>query len=976
MTKPVYSHRRKVRSSKPGAVTTNVSGANNSIVDSKKIEYAEDPCHSNETPFCQMLSDFAHEIIPTNCLRDNDIKQGKDNHEVSSSSGLALLIREHLVSEMLQNVDSNARSISRRQNKQHSLTQCNYSSNDDKTGEAKAVLESKHNNNSKDRQVTNIPALLIPTSCSSESTTILDRFLEDQMSTLVYSRVSENKNLLRPFLESVLAQQEERSGIRYTLRTHLKKALPSTEYSCHVQFSEVNAAITAIACPDCRGAVRKVIKSEFCLEVLPPPDDSIIETYNDDNAFDYIAMEEGANTKKVDEEKLIFRLVNPRNSRYENGDLLLPSSGWHLRRACLSSNSADSTSSSWTVEDILAMIKHYVIRTGFHHDTLVGARKVSDETISSICGGVESRVSGIAKEFRDMAKELEIQVEKFVNQQGEDQRRVEAHPEIANIDMRSFPVMLDTDKLCCKVIERLLLIVVNVAFCVRRIVAKHCATMASRNKAVEACAWAIEPCKDLWKTFWFNVDSCCEHINIYEEQLFGIGDRLGNIPAKYLNSRSRAVYRTLVDAKIRIVHKMLSSIDRIMNHQSLVQGHDCENWSTTFMKHIFTVDSFSEVLTEGSESSKEIGSSKVDENTIDKKFHEMLKYVAVTWSRTIQDDNIRKLRETHTCETRQFIALVNELTCECTNVQPLKDNLDSLLGSIEPSTLADRRSCYGTSLAELSLDWMLSTTSESEIKDCTGLPISVRMPLKLRRAMVVGSNQLYVSTCDGKNGKLRTVGLLVGLFIKGWLLEKYKEWHARRAEEELLTTIAGELNDTPSHSTNLRSTTDTPKQNTITKKTKRKKKKKTDGDSVTANSDQDVNVMEVDYTVERLHSMPTNDNRNNSESNSYCIDSTDLHSPKESPVVDFDAVKGNTEQDPSRLQPCDVTPSIKVELSDPIISSESQKGDSNYSENSIYDHFSVQDVEAQVNVLVHTASGPQSAEKYLVERFSQLLANH
>jgi hypothetical protein len=825
---------------------------------------------------------------------------------------------------------------------------------------------------------------------------------------------------------------------------------PTTSLSslggCHVTFDQAEAAMAAIACSRCRGEVRKVYNSEFCLPVLLPTDPSNNNSFNEQEekaAFDYVAMEEGifntsttakgsgvsnsigAAVTAIQTNEVVFQHVILGDNGYQVGQGLQEKSGWHLRRRQRQMHGVDSSLSEsygpvhvWTIEDVESMIKQFVIMSGFSPDTITGAVPLNDDIISSIADSVDTEATKLSVKFRDIAEDLKQKVEVFVQQQGDDQHRFDSNNTFGDngidTDMSTFPIIKETDELCCKIMERLMKVLWDVTRIVQRIIV---ATMKD-NMQLSSCQWAIGPCKDAWETYWRGVTSFSELVETYEQDLFRLCDRLGNLPTMYLNSHSRTIYRTLVEGKIRVVHNMVFNIERILNQQTAVGGHGCEKWSTCLIKKVYTVDAFYRVIAGMNDKERHRVHAQCIDGAFDKKCKHIFDYVQNAWSRTLLSLNSNDIVKGHNSEGIELISLLRNVQSDLVSTDALYNSVNDMVRKVPaPQTdLSESRPNFCKLMAKFSSDCMVHSVNRIEstsngISDSGTSAIGTTssptlMPLKLRQSMVLtqsrqkGTALIHeLSGCDGSNGRVRAVGILVALFLKGWLLERYKEWYARIAEYELLTALenGGDITSTTIDS-QLRLTTLDKTKTKASKSTKKKGKSveshEVDASDAGKNKEPDVNDIISEGNMITLSESSRNKPLSNILESENCSDSPQKCSDSE---IETTKTKSNpdkvtlTSTDHLSTSPTDKTysstPSIGAVDSVSIDNLPRQEcgkikmdaGDNANLVGKRDDKEKIEgyvvadqryDIESEVNVLVYGTAGFQSAEKFLLDRFT------
>jgi hypothetical protein len=773
-----------------------------------------DTWHNTEHPCCRSLNQFASDVMFQ--------KAEEESLKPDAAETMTALLQRHIVEKQLQkrireHEESSSSTKKRRKKKKKKKAAAataadQLSSTADGTEDATAVEEA--------HEETFPPTEHAPSPAKEEEPS---QQRQDQLSSLV---TIDDDALRQRALDECLVVLVEYTRVKggtidaSSLPVFLESVLASSLSAVQLPVSVVDAAVKTIRCKACRAAVDRVLllspedkardeeEGQIMIPV-PKPFPTILEedSYDTESTtetkreLDYtLLMEEGevgvfGRETKIHHEPEHTGLVFQRTKGCSSPKVTTSSTAWQLRRL-----TDEEEPVPWTVEDVEFLLQEYILLAGIHPDTLCHAIELENGVVAEIVDGVEHRGKIIMAEFHETANRLEGFVERFGGTRN--------HAEHGNIDMKTPTIMRETDEGCCAILANLLRVLLKVTRTLQFLLTYPVADdsgpaprNATREEILAEFRWAISRCDEMWKIYLEGIQSILDAIDSYEIHLFTLADRHGSIPEMFVSATARSFYRQLVGTKIRIIHKVVDGIEKLVSRQVPV-GLFVPGWSSSFVRRLFTEEGFRMHVTR-IEKQQHPGKQPVDHA-----FEDIL-YAVREMTETVHQGNVNKFMDNHRKEHEKLVGFFR--TAE-TNVKGLLENggrlgagKDPLLSDMycevsallesgwesfgEESSQKAFRSGLAAGLARALKKWVvyrLDCQLSSEQGVSPAMPMALRRMLAFERPPLDGDEEL--AACIGGNGQTRGVCILVNLFFRR-LSDEYKNWRAQLAEQELLTTI-------------------------------------------------------------------------------------------------------------------------------------------------------------------------------------------
>ena len=493
-----------------------------------------------------------------------------------------------------------------------------------------------------------------------------------------------------------------------------------------------------------------------------------------------------------------------------------------------------AASRDWTMSHLKFLIDHYVLLLGLPADEVFTSTDVPTTTLTeNDYGTISSNVSGKIRDqmdkFRDLANMMERSYLQFAQS---------AQYEVENggctTDWQTFAMLKNEIEETCRVVMNALLnINIEITRAVHRVLGHIGAgiveestsdhtwptVLNTRSDALAETKWATTHCTSIWSTFLTGCISVINQREEYEARLFQLAeDRASGrcIPDMMTSPPARALYRAFVKTKLGIVLNVLQTIEEQLHASTYIGGwHTCcsTNTNATFMARLYTEDLFFTSiygLTEAHECPE-----------MDQSFENVLKTVR-EMTDTVHEQRVDVVLEKYQQQRDKLHRLLTKTAAFVDNdaAAPVMMLFRLSLESIQVIDWQDDSKVEFVQLQSTisqAIEIWIRYRLDYSVTGFTKKPTPI-MPYELRRSMrpdatVLFSEQMH--QCRGGNDEHRAICILVGLFFEG-VSEKFKEWQAQRAAQELLTTFVDDMESAP----NIQPTT--PK---TSKKQKKKGKK-------------------------------------------------------------------------------------------------------------------------------------------------------
>jgi hypothetical protein len=508
----------------------------------------------------------------------------------------------------------------------------------------------------------------------------------------------------------------------------------------------------------------------------------------------------------------------------EEGEELV---GWQIRRPHVTRQAERSSANGgspdgWSMADLEFLLKHYVLLLGLPPDEFDASHSmaVSSNDVAEIAKQVAFRSSRITDQFRDMTFQIEAALENF--------HRVNSLATECVVEWHTYQAKIDLDQVCCVALNTLLAINLEITQTVHRMLS-HCRSFvttialdhtevsSARDEAGAECQWALGHCRAMWKAF---VEGC-SHIQrdhqAYEDQLFALADeRTGSLPDMLVSPAARHLYSAFVESKVVRVIQTLRVMDEHLNAPTYMGGwHNCcsTNIKTRFMVRLFTEDLFINFVAIIHDEPTDV------RLRMDQTFEDVLRTVG-EMTDTVQERTVAMVHSKH----QQVCAKLHRLFMKVCDDMDFSEGIavQELRLLVEELQTIDWQEDVHRAVNELesgllkAIDVWIKYRLDYVVAGYETRTVMV-MPYDLRRSMIKGAALHEESQqCRGGNEQHRAICVLVALFFEQ-LAERFQEWQAFRAEQELLKTMENDLAIVSS----------VPVSNKVNKKPKKKGKKST-----------------------------------------------------------------------------------------------------------------------------------------------------
>jgi hypothetical protein len=347
------------------------------------------------------------------------------------------------------------------------------------------------------------------------------------------------------------------------------------------------------------------------------------------------------------------------------------------------------------------------------------------------------------------------------------------------------------------------------------------ATASSKQECDVVWKQWLEPIVNMFDDMWIRyaegVQTIVTAIAIYENQAFELAAAQGVVAGMPSSATLRTLYRQLVEQKIAIVDKMKNELyaglhEPVRMLLGVVPDEDDGSWNVHLYRYLVAEDTFQQMLAESSRPS--IRRPWRQRFPVDFAMEHALTDLR-GWTETVRKQNSKQIMEVHTqrreklmrllqnveASVSELVAAANADSSVATAMGGEQSALDMLRqhvkllqeGPIYPDMenrediLNITRAHVGDGIVLMVRSWIKSkfeTPQDNELKQ-----LAVEIPLSLRRAMVFDClKHSEEGPCLGGVGTSRFECIMVALLFQ-WMRERFQEWLAQIAEQELLTKL-------------------------------------------------------------------------------------------------------------------------------------------------------------------------------------------
>jgi hypothetical protein len=666
-------------------------------------------------------------------------------------------------------------------------------------------------------------------------------------------RNSRRRRLLHNFLAKSIQNlpvihRPPASSLRLFLQYMTEKQM-----RCQILPDKLQQAINDIACDSCRKAVQEhLMKNSMLILHFGGIEEDRAEAH-----FDYVALEEGLGQEK---ERWYFvrDSMAPSQSRgSESKDVL--DGLWELHYSAASSQDESNSkhmANPWKWERFIFLLENGLLLPAVSMDDLLGFDCVDKVLPQTVVTEILDRVGQLSDRreasFCEWAFRLNDTISTFKEQ-------TSMHDAGGNIEMSSFAVMKSTDETCQELIRNVFDTmwevtqkVILVTSFSRRYACSDCSL---RDEATddERKAWltlqaerrtdqssndqAFVKLRELWHVYSKAMnDISVESVN-YEKKIEEMASAQGTIPAMYCSAEVREAYRLLVQAKYRITYHLIDQfqthLDSQVNLLDPLLGKDVA-WNVSWFRYLITQSVYRDHLMD-----QQVNRRKGKGSTLS--FDEMLETVvrAITkWvMESIHQGTIQKLILEHEQRRKVLSGMVEKLlnsaeqhfarddviqsgnssSLVLLEVQGLHDDLLQAdytkdLSFFDRSDVVLKLANLRSNLWQRCVPLMANRLhcneclmSDGKVTDkydysWLALASTIELPFPLKKGLLLQQTGRSESPCLGGHGSFRAESILLGLVYR-WMDERYKEWQAVVAEQELLLTMSEEKHQATTNGT-------------------------------------------------------------------------------------------------------------------------------------------------------------------------------
>ncbi|GAX17558.1 hypothetical protein FisN_18Lh208 [Fistulifera solaris] len=688
------------------------------------------------------------------------------------------------------------------------------------------------------------------------------------------------RNLLAKSMQNLpVIHRSPSSSLRLFLEYMTEKQM-----RCQLLPDKLQQAVNDIACESCR----KVVQEHLMKNSMLILHFGGIEDDRTDAHFDYVAMEEGLGQEK---ERWYFvrDLLAPSQSRgSESKDRL--DGLWELHYSAASSqdgSNSEHMANPWKWERFVFVLENGILLPALSVDDLLGFVCVDKMLPQTVVKEILDRVGHLSDRreasFCEWAIRLNDTISTFKEQ-------TSMHDAGGNIEMSSFAVMKSTDETCQELIGNVfdtLWEVTQKVILVTSFSQRYACTDCSLKDEVtdeQRKGWhtlqaerradqssndeAFVKLRELWHVYSKAMEDIYVESANYEKKIEEMTSAQGTIPAMYCSAEIREAYRLLVQAKYRITYHLIDQfqthLDCQINLLDPLLGKDAA-WNVSWFRYLIAQTVFRNHLMDQQVTRRNGKGSTLS-------FDEMLETVVVAITKwvmeSIHQGTIQKLILEHDQRRKVLCGMVEKLlkTAErhfarddivqpghpssifLIEVQGLHDDL--LKADYTTHLSSFDRSDVLSKLANLRLNlWqrcvllmatrlhcnecLISDEKATEKHDYGWLSLAstIELPFSLKKGLLFQQTGRSENPCLGGHGSFRAECVLLGLLYR-WMDERYKEWQAVVAEQELLVTMSEEKHQASTHGTS----------------GKKNKKKKVPSQKESTLSQETISIVEEDGT--------------------------------------------------------------------------------------------------------------------------------
>ena len=758
-------------------------GKANNNKQQQRHEGEKDNCHSVDVPSCSLVRQVAEDVIPS-AKRD---KRG------SEPSVLGRMVLRHLIDQQRNDQAVQESQIAKKKPKKRRKKKKTKTSVE---GTEEAAPQTT------DQQTSSNASSLLPVPTIAKAETEKSPrvpFGAEQMAMELMTA-----NLLRWLGEE---RQDESSVTR---NRDFISFVEKLDEKPRVPMADITKALSSIGCNACRSAAQTywqqngpgkdvevlagdgvqvsktlILQPSMIVPALNPWDDRQVE-----QAFDYVAMEEGLGPEEADgDDVLVLRHVEGITDTLE---LVSPS----------------------TADAVTSLLYKFVLPSALPIEREAKERELSTKEYEAIIRQSIKREKQITSKLdgvRNKVNELEYKFASIEEQ-------FKAYDAIGSDRLR------ECNSLCEALLSSMLDVILTSNDCFRQ---------------TSCSIWLQVKMELLWRSY----DSCVQRMlnatMIHDGNFAQLANSPGKVQGMYVNASHRSSFRAMVTEKKSAVTGLYSSILSTLCNEV---DSDC----APLLKKLVTSEAYVKVALKEPARKEKLDSLSAE---VLKAYNQLTQTVLcgnVNEMFRKQQERCRRLSEL----LKQLDSLIlrdfdaSSPVVENSRWCPLRQDHEELVSSVTSAEVSGKvgqeeltREETTALLAELRLQLSSLTINEAATWRCfTSLKAAPRnasyppIPRRLHEWMIKTSlstkNRGII--CRGGGGERRLAGIVTSLLYQ-WVADRAKEWHAGLTERELLESMdkSDVLNDLGTNEINKQS-----------KSSRKRRKKKANGANVNRSSPQ------------------------------------------------------------------------------------------------------------------------------------------
>ena len=538
----------------------------------------------------------------------------------------------------------------------------------------------------------------------------------------------------------------------------------------------VKQAVQSIECIKCRHHVVRILESPVVLSGTQEVVDDVAVS------FQYHAMEEG-NGKALP--PFTLTLIPPDPQRQPAS-----SASWRLQRN-------DGSPMVWTREVLDFWLQEYILLGGLGYDKIVmepNGKFLTEKELQALRNGSPHTAAEMWEESMQCAQMLEQQMTNLQD------IRLDKE-DFIDIDMKSPPILFDTDSALSGILQRILRLVLKITHAYQRVATYH-ARVRSKTQVPILSSQLLANDKamiNLWDILLMAIHKILMLLSGLEEKLETLADGQGQIPHLYYNGHARKAFKTYVQDKLMVLHELLGKVTEAIDSDADTVETVTTVFHTSLVRSVYAMDDLLHVVVPHHDS--------LQRKTVLDEACEDILYILQEWSEHFRHVMLGQIIEEH--ETRRsrlaeaFDRADQILQMAKKDVAPASPDarmVESLYQSWKRRDL-DTLTITGMSSLRQVREMIIAKTGAMiqlllkigkyrSVNPATYPAHLVSMPLHLIQWAATGKVPDPDDAVCTYGAQTRAGCLLSSLMFE-WMAQRYSEWQAEVAGQELLVGLTG-----------------------------------------------------------------------------------------------------------------------------------------------------------------------------------------